>query len=64
MELCNVAKHRMARRETSNHYRAKGTSEVLCLSHGVNGKTMESGEEYFKLIMKIDWLAADLHRLA
>ena len=45
------------------HYRAKGTREILRLSHEISGKTMEPGGDPFKFMMKIDRLAADLHRL-
>ena len=53
-----------ARRNLESHYRAKGTREILCLSHEINGKTMEPGGDPFKFIMEIDRLAADLHRLS
>ena len=45
------------------HYRAKGTREILCLSHEINGKTMEPGSDQFKFMMEVDRLAVDLHRL-
>ena len=46
------------------HYRAKGTGEILRLSHEINGKTMEPvGGDPYKLMMEVDRLAADLHRL-
>ena len=45
------------------HYRAKGTREILRLSHEINGKTMEPGSNPFKFMMEVDRLAADLHRL-
>ena len=45
------------------HYRAKGTREILRLSHEINGKTMEPGSDPFKFMMEVDRLAADLHRL-
>ena len=45
------------------HYRAKRTGEILCLSHEINGKTMEPGGDLFKFMMEVDRLAADLHRL-
>ena len=45
------------------HYRAKGTREILRLSHEINGKTMEPGGDPFKFMMEADRLAADLHRL-
>ena len=45
------------------HYRAKGTSEILRLSHEVNGETMEPGEDPFQFLMEIDRSVADLHRL-
>ena len=45
------------------HYRAKGTREILRLSHEINEKTMESGVNPLKLMMEVHRLAADLHRL-
>ena len=45
------------------HYRAKGTREILRLSHEINGKTVEPGSDPFKFMMEVDRLAADLHRL-
>ena len=45
------------------HCRAKETREILRLSHEINGKTMEPGSDPFKFMMKVDRLAADLHRL-
>ena len=45
------------------HSRAKGTREILRLSHELNGKTMEPGSDPFKFMMEVDRLAADLHRL-
>ena len=45
------------------HYRAKGTREILRLSHEIDGKTMEPGGEPFTFRMEVDRLAADLHRL-
>ena len=45
------------------HYRAKRTREILRLSHEINGKTMEPGGDPLKLMMEVDRLAADLHRL-
>ena len=45
------------------HYRAKGTREILRLSHEINGKTMEPGGEPFTFSMEVDRLAAGLHRL-
>ena len=45
------------------YYRAKGTREMLRLSHEINGKTMEPGRDPFKFMMEVDRLAADLHRL-
>ena len=44
-------------RNLEPHYRAKGTSEILCLLHEINEKTMELGEDPFKLMMEIDRLA-------
>ena len=46
-----------------SHYRAKGTREILRLSHEINVKTMEPGGDPFQFMMKIDRLAAGLHRL-
>ena len=45
------------------HYRAKGTREILRLSHEINGKTIEPGGDPFKFMMEVDRLAANLHRL-
>ena len=45
------------------HYRAKGTREILRMSHEINGKTMEPGSDPFKFMMEVNRLAADLHRL-
>ena len=45
------------------HYKAKGAREILCLSHEINGKTMELGGNPFKFMMEVDRLAAYLHRL-
>ena len=50
-------------RNLESHYRAKGTREMLRLSHEVNGEAMEPGEDPFQFLMEIDRLAADLHRL-
>ena len=50
-------------RNLESHYRAKGTREILCLSHEVNKETMEPREEPFQFLMEIDRSAADLHRL-
>ena len=50
-------------RNLEPYYRAKGTREILRLSHEINGKTMELGGDSFKFMMEIDRLAADLHRL-
>ena len=50
-------------RNLESHYRAKGTREILRLSHEINGKTMEPGGDPFKFMMEIDKLAADLPRL-
>ena len=46
-----------------SQYRAKGTREIIRLSYGINGKTMESGSDPFKFMVEIDRLAADLHCL-
>ena len=32
------------------HYRTKGTREILRLSHEINGKTMEPGDDPFKFV--------------
>ena len=45
------------------HYRAKETREILCLSHEVHGKTMQTRKDPFTFMIEIDRLAADLHRL-
>ena len=37
-----------------SHYRAKGTRETLRLSHEVNGKTMQPGEDPFQFMMEFD----------
>ena len=50
-------------RNLESHYRAKGTRETIRLSHEVNGKTMQPGEDPFQFMMEIDRLAADLHIL-
>ena len=50
-------------RNLESHYRVKGTREILCLSHGFNGKAMEPGGDPFKFVVEIDRLAVDLHRL-
>ena len=50
-------------RKLESNYRAKGTREILRLSHEINGKTMEPGGGPFKFTMEIDRLAADLPRL-
>ena len=50
-------------RNLESHYRANGTTEKLCLSHEINGKTMEPGGDPFKFMMEIDRLAAELPRL-
>ena len=49
-------------RNLKSHYRAKGTREILRLSHEVNGKTLQPGKHNFQLMMEIDRLAANLHR--
>ena len=36
---------------------------ILSLSHEVNGKTMQPGKDPFQIMMEIDRLAADLHRM-
>ena len=50
-------------RNLESHYGAKGTREILRLSHEINGKTMEPGGDPFKFLMEIYRLAADLRRL-
>ena len=47
-----------------SHYGAKGTREIFCLSHEVNGKTMQPWKNPFQFMMEIDRLAVDLHRLS
>ena len=44
------------------HYRAKGTREILRLSHEINEKTKEPGRDPFKFMKEVGRLAADLHR--
>ena len=48
-------------RNLESHYRAKGTREILRISHEINGKTMEPGGDPFKFMMEVDKLAANLH---
>ena len=50
-------------RNLESYYRAKGTSEILRLSHEINGETTELGGDSFKFMMEIDRLAADFPRL-
>ena len=50
-------------RNLESHYRAKGTREILRLSHEINGKTMKPGGDPFKFMTEIDRLPGDLHRL-
>ena len=50
-------------RNLESHYRAKGTREILRLSHKFDGRTMEPGGDPFKFMMEIGRLTADLHRL-
>ena len=51
-------------RNLESHYKAKGTREILRLSHEVNVKTIQPWEDPFQfIVMKIDRLAADLHKL-
>ena len=52
-----------AGRNLESYFRAKGTREILRLSHEINGKAMEPGDDPFKFMMEIDRLAADLCRL-
>ena len=52
-----------AGKNLESHFRAKGMSEILRLSHEINGKTMEPGGDPFKFMMETDRLASDLHRL-
>ena len=49
-------------RNLESHYGVKGTRKISRLSREVNGKTMEPGEDPFKLMMEINRIAADLHR--
>ena len=62
-----IVQHSEARNATwrnlESHYRAKGTREIVCLSHGVNGKTMQPGGNPFQFMVEVDRLAADLYRL-
>ena len=41
-------------RNLESHYKAKGTREILRLSHEVNGKTLQLGEDPFQFMMEID----------
>ena len=50
-------------RNLESHYRAKGTREILRLSHEINGKTMEPSGDPYKFMMEVERLAADLRRL-
>ena len=50
-------------RNLESHYRAKGTREILRLSHEVNGKAIQPGEDPFQFMIEIDRLVADLYRL-
>ena len=50
-------------RNLESHIRAKGTREILRLSHEISGETMEPGGHPFKFMMEIDRLEADLHHL-
>ena len=50
-------------RNFESHYRAKGTREILRLSHEVHGKAMQPGDDPFQFMMEIDRSAADPHRL-
>ena len=50
-------------RNLESHYRAKGTREILRLSHEINGKTLEHGGDPLKFMMEIDRHAADVQRL-
>ena len=59
MKLCNVAKHRMTRGETSNL-----TIERRQQKGYINGKKkMQPGEDPFQSMMKVDRLTGDLHKL-
>ena len=53
----------MTRGETSNHTMEQREEDILRLSHEVNGKTMEPGEDLFKFMMEINRSAADLYIL-
>ena len=44
-----------------SHDRAKGTREILCLSHEVNGQTIQPGEDPFQLMREVYRLAADFY---
>ena len=50
-------------RSLKSHYRAKGTREILLLSHEVNRETMHSGKHHFQFMMEIARLETDLRRL-
>ena len=50
-------------RNLESHYRAKVTREILSLSHEVDGKTIQPGEDPFQFMMEINRLTAGLHRL-
>ena len=50
-------------RNLESHHRAKGTREILRVSHGINRKTIEPGDDPFKFMIEIYRLASDLHRL-
>ena len=60
MKLCNVAKHRITLGETSSHTIARRKQERY---FACRTRLTEPGGDLFQLIMKIDRLAADLHRL-
>ena len=51
-------------RNLQAHFRAKGTREILRLSHEVNAKTIEPGSDPFKFMIEIDRLVVDLHVLS
>ena len=63
MELCNPAKYQTTRGKISNRTLERRELGSLRLSHKVNRKTMEPGDDPFKLMMEVDRLAGDLHQL-
>ena len=56
MKLCIVQRSEAPNdvwRNLESHYKAKGTREILRLSHGVNGKTMQPGRILFSSLWKL-----------